>query len=520
MMDQAQSKQDEQYPLLKVEGGGGDSGYSQSPSTVVAPAWGVNCPPKQSWLSRWPELFSACWMTLILLGISFLVFYALGMSAYRRQPIIVMKCNETKPASDVYYYQIIQHGVCVPFALYSDYISTMATQYPSLRINIIFLLDDSLPANFHSSKHSRFINNLIPYASVSYKMRLEENNKREIRDFQSKHPNVNVSFMPLSKFMAKTPLKFKWRMIPPTYLPFYARVFSVWQNGGIGMDLTTFNDQFNNHRCIDRKVSAILTQHNDGIKPENYASSLQAIEREEENDILTAFYTIYQQILNETRSFLNRSLSFYPLTTESSVPKNIPLIRTHRDKRQVVKNPANENNSSVNFLNVTNKNDSIKNTSIIDLDSSKSKAITLATNITAKDNNKGIPPSGNQYASEINSSNIPQMVLFYDFSIISDGLGPSYLLPDVAIKSDIIEAPKNSAFTQFVKRTPPASRVLSIHPEGIFFAASSRLHPFLGHLLTSGCQRMHPKFVIQDVLLTQCSGSFKDDAYCNNIYIL
>lgn len=50
-----QIKRDEQYPLLKSDGGGGDGGVHQQPSpTLVTPSWGVTCAPKQSWIVRWP----------------------------------------------------------------------------------------------------------------------------------------------------------------------------------------------------------------------------------------------------------------------------------------------------------------------------------------------------------------------------------------------------------------------------------------------------------------------------------
>lgn len=50
-----QVKRDEQYPLLKVEGGGGDNNVQapSSPSTT-SPGWNVACSSKQSWCKRWP----------------------------------------------------------------------------------------------------------------------------------------------------------------------------------------------------------------------------------------------------------------------------------------------------------------------------------------------------------------------------------------------------------------------------------------------------------------------------------
>lgn len=50
-----QVKSDEQYPLLKVEGGGGDNNV-QAPSfpSTTSPGWNVACSSKQSWCKRWP----------------------------------------------------------------------------------------------------------------------------------------------------------------------------------------------------------------------------------------------------------------------------------------------------------------------------------------------------------------------------------------------------------------------------------------------------------------------------------
>lgn len=59
---------------------------------------------------HFPELMSACWMTMVLFGISFLVFYALGMGAYRRQQFVFVRCNSSRPASNVFYHHIMQRG--------------------------------------------------------------------------------------------------------------------------------------------------------------------------------------------------------------------------------------------------------------------------------------------------------------------------------------------------------------------------------------------------------------------------
>lgn len=48
---------DEQYPLLKVDGGAGDSVTRTQPTpSIVSSRWNVTCAngTKQSWCSRWP----------------------------------------------------------------------------------------------------------------------------------------------------------------------------------------------------------------------------------------------------------------------------------------------------------------------------------------------------------------------------------------------------------------------------------------------------------------------------------
>lgn len=53
VVDTPPQKSDEQYPLLKVESGGGDSGRAPA-QTAVAPGWNVTCSHKRAWYERWP----------------------------------------------------------------------------------------------------------------------------------------------------------------------------------------------------------------------------------------------------------------------------------------------------------------------------------------------------------------------------------------------------------------------------------------------------------------------------------
>ncbi|XP_075973187.1 uncharacterized protein LOC142974628 [Anticarsia gemmatalis] len=518
-----QTKRDEQYPLLKVDGGGGDGGAHVQPApTLVTPGWGVTCAPKQSWLVRWPEYISTCWMTIILLGISFLVFYALGMEAYRRQPVLLIKCNGSKPASDVFFHQILPRGSPAPIMLYSEYLSNMAYQYPLLHFHVYFLIDDSVQNAYRVSRHPRFINSLIPMplANTYPLYKLDENSRRDLAEFQRKFHNVNVTIMPLSKYMAMTPLKYKWRNIPLNYLTFYARVFSVWQYGGVGMELCTFNNYYNNRQHIDRRISAILKQHNDGIKIEDYTNALNKIDREEESELFSIFYGLIHSIFNETRTFFSNSFTMPQVIPENEpTTKNEPLIRLHRNKREVPTVGDKENDKSsifVDILNSTNATDLKKNEYLVgdtEVNVNVTNAmppvnLSFVSEPTTETNNKSeIRPE------PLNKTN-QHLVLFYDFSLFSDGAAPAFGMPEAFMRSDVNQVEGK------LKYGNTASSLLSLDSEGIFVAASSRLHPFLGHLISAGCQRMHPKFAIQDTILTQCSGTFKEDTYCNNIYLL
>lgn len=464
-------------------------------------------------------------MTLILLGISFLVFYALGMEAYRRQPVLLVKCNGSKPASNVFYHHIIPRGSSPSITLYSEYLSNMALQYPLLNFHVYILIDDSIQNSHRAPRHARFINALIPMPlSTSYTFfKLDDTSKREINEFQRKSHNINVTVMPLSKYMAMTPLRYKWRSIPIPYLSFYTRVFSVWQYGGVGLDLYTFNNYFHNRQDVDRRITIILKQHNDGIKPEEYTKALYKIDCEEESEkFFSLVYGLISSIFNETRTFFSKSFQFSRIAPEKDANyKTEPLIPTHRHKRDVSSASPNNNDTDFNSVSFVSSN----STNVTDLKNyeystslEKVDSLKISTALQGNDsfifNNINLEGSNR---SDTNKSDHPQLVLFYDFSVFSDGMGPPFITPDAFVSSNSNQPGKESKSVQNVNTV---SYLLSLDPEGFFIAASSRLHPFLGHLISAGCQRMHPKFAIQDTLFTQCSGLFKEDVYCNNIYLL
>ncbi|CAK1547212.1 unnamed protein product [Leptosia nina] len=509
---------DEQYPLLKVEDsdGGGDTKTRMPASpTVVTTSWSMNhsAPSlKQSWLDRWPEFMSACWMTLILLAISFLVFYALGMSAYRRQPVIVFKCNNSKPASDVYFHHIVSKGSYIPFAIFSEYLSTMASQYPYLRFNVYFLVDDSNLAQ--TGKRSRLFKRLVPAIPGTLNVIVEQSNKREIRDFQRRYQNVNVTIMPLSKYMGRTPLRYKWKNIPLMYLPFYARIFSVWQTGGIGMDLLTFNNMFNSRQNTNYKLNAILKQHNDGIETEKYVDILNSMDHDDENEIFSLFYNVVNHILNQTSSFFNLEAKSEFKTIEES-----PLIRTHRSKREIRENPKLDNYTP----NVTVNSSDVLKDSLLDT------TLTPHSNLTENGNETNILPApiensmANNNVSKFKPSKVPvdfpQVLILYDF-LITDDIVPSYPLPFASMSADQPAPMKITEFKKLSKRNKQMSNHLSVSSDGLFVAASMCYHPFLAQLLSTGCKRENPTIAIKDTLMSQCSTFLRDDVYCDNIHVL
>lgn len=490
-------------------------------------------------LLAFSEYVSTCWMTFILLVISFLVFYALGMEVYRRQAVLIVKCNTTKPASDVYYHHIVQRGSACPFMLYADYLASIATQYPELRFHVIFLMDDSLYATAYRGQRVKLLRNLMPRNQGYPFVKIGGiDGKRKIADFERRYQNVNVTIMTINKFMSRTPsMIYNWRVLPIPYIMFYARILSVWENGGVAMDLEHFNNNFYNRKCVDRRISAILKQHNDGIKVEEYTNALNKIDREEENEFFTIFYDLVHQLLNETRTFFTKSL-----TTADGVSQNEPLVRTNRNKRDVSTPNNDKNNKSEAIFNVYVENiNSTKETNFkkneyqllpnpnVNLDKLKLsindafKALQLNNSSIINELNKTEEINKSEINTKINKkSDSPQVVLFYDFSLFTDGSAPSYVLPKALPHADFRQTKKVSEYGKAGKSGNGEVHLLSIDSDGMFVAASSRLHPFLGHLISTGpsCQRVHPKFAIQDTLLTQCSGLFTEDSYCNNIYLL
>ncbi|XP_063362031.1 uncharacterized protein LOC134650993 [Cydia amplana] len=522
-----EAKKGEQCPLLKMEIGMPDA--VRQP-TVVPQNWSVTCVPKKSFLQQWPELISASGMTLVLLGMSFLLFSGLGMSVYRRQPLL-LKYDDGKPSSNVFLHHIVNKGCRLPLELYSQYLESMAVTYPNLRFNVFFLVDDAIRHPYYIPRHGRLTSRWFefPNKDVFHKHSC-------LKEFEKRYPNINITVMALNKYMAMTPLRFKWRAIPVSYLTFYARVFSVWQNGGIGMDLTTYNNQFSNNFRFDQRVNEILKNHNDGLPVTDYNVMLQAIDDEEENS-----FKCLKQILNDTLSMFNSFFSFgFPSQMELLPSNDTPITRTQRAKRNAVYNyydivtsESTAKNAAGNMLTDGMPNATMENVTINNLKENSFKDNSLkseifqitseSVNITSNETMIQVHQGPELELTSVGldkSNNIsegPQAVLFYDISIMSNKLGdfvlrepvwPAFMFSGSDPKSETVKDIVNNNNTKMAAQ-------LALGSDGLFIAATDKMHPFLGMLITAGFQRLRPEFAIQDTLITQCSGAYKNQAYCS-----
>ncbi|XP_073945368.1 uncharacterized protein isoform X1 [Choristoneura fumiferana] len=516
----------EQHPLLKVDTGAGDVATHQPSSPTVCREI------KKILLDRWPEVMTAYWMTLSLLGSAFLICFVLGTNGYKRPPLLIRN-NLSKLSGDIFCHHIIPRGGYLPFVFYTQFLSTMADEYRSMRINIIFLVDDSIRSI--EPRNMRCYNGWMGYSSRDA---FDESNKQDLLEFGKKHPNINITIGCLSKYMAMTPLRYKWRTMPLSYLSFYARIFTVWQNGGIGMDLAAFNNHFGNKLHFDRRINEILKNHNNGLVETDYNTLLSAIDKEEENCLIN----FSNQIFNETIKMFNKifSIPTAPAATEP-LPVNIPVIRTHRAKRQLSKDDDIEittrkqstdqsSQSSASDLKL-NGTENYKETTNLELNISTSGQVKTDKMISTLELQKHTAtqegtdlsvnviqePFKNDFTTGMNQSDTTdsenhQIVLVYDLALMTDNLGPLKLPPAVS------NTKYASNGTDHVNKTKTEAR-LALHSDGIFVAASEKMHPFLGMLLTASFSRLRPELVIQDTLYTQCTGVYRYETYCN-VYLI
>ncbi|KAL4713246.1 hypothetical protein ACJJTC_013176 [Scirpophaga incertulas] len=504
-------KNDEQYPLLKVDGGG--DGRPPLPNTN---GWNVAVPTpaKKSCLNRLPELLSAYWMTGILLCIFLLILFGLGLGALRRRPLILLPCNDSLSAKEVHYHQIIPSSSAVPLSLYSEYLSYVASVYSSLRFNVNFLVDDTLQNSIHKNEKHRNVGKLFSFWTNKQEQ-LDENIQNKLESFRLKYENINITVIQLSKFMAQTPLRYKWKTIPKPYLSFYARVFTVWQRGGIGMDLHIFNKQFRYRQLPNRRIEAILKQHNKGITNDEYETALKKIDKDEQADI---FELIHQII-------------YFPFTLnlfENSIISNNPQVssKQQRNTRNAVingnpKTGSNQDNKIESTLFDNNIDNTTNLTKInIILPNNQNINIQNISSINKNETNNNKNNTFNMSTPQKNVSETPQILLFDFYSLFYDNIGPSYMLQGPSLYDTWTTLQNKDNVKTVFNETKKLPYYLSLNLDGSFIATSLKHHPLLTYIISSGCQRISPTIAIQDAIIAQCSTYYKDDVYCSNIYII
>lgn len=503
------------------------------------------------------------------------------MIAFKHQTYIVLKCNnDSKPATDVFYHHVIPRGTLVPFMIYSEYLGAIAVQYPNLRINVYFLIDDSLP-NSISLKRSKY-DRLYAYHSNKF---YEEFNKREIREFHKRYPNVNTTVMLLSKYMAQTPLKYLWRSVPMSFIPFYARVYSVWQYGGIAMDLPVSYTQFMTQK-FDSRFADILRLHNDGVKPEEFDEILNKVNEDEwlfamVNSLLSNFMQETKAVIskimscsirafnvtkeNETETFTvgmtpeasNSDLNNLKSKISNDHIISLPKFTTLVNKDESVDNSTDGNlistldivlgnrdvnvniNNSVDDDNATNSGKqnlyqvipSAINITTIKMKTAISTALDTednATEINIKPNHaKNL---SDEYSDVITFKSWKEMVRKQKPSAIFNKTEQSQfvLVYDILLSPNTFNIPKKEkdqvADSDHVMKSKfvakPEQRIF-VDAEGGFISATSRFHPFLYHILNAGCKRLPPKIAIREALFMECAANyFQDKIYCNSIYVI
>ncbi|CAG5050530.1 unnamed protein product [Parnassius apollo] len=324
----------------------------------------------------------------------------------------------------------------------------------------------------------------------------------------------------------------------------------VWQNGGIAMDLTSYNNMFNMHKYQDRRISAILKQHNDGIDHEKYVNILKKTYQEDETEFGIMLSLV--NILSETYSFLNRTLWYADdyanrnLTLDKHLtsvlrnkPHNLERYETNEsgllkgvvglkntlhsnivlNKTNTEANRADTNFTSIVNYSTNNYNDSPKtnisnnnNKLTMHETSEIDKSFTL-TNVTKQP----IAEAKKDFNSSYLQFDIPHSVLSYDVLVLHN-MGPIQYLPNSNTQTGF-SVEKNSEKTNVAERSQGNLPVLSMSSDGTFVAVSVPQHPLLENLILFECQ-INPAVAIEKALISQCSGFFGIDLYCNNIFIL
>lgn len=446
----------------------------------------------------------------------------MGMAVARRQAMMVhyLKEHEARqlrshdPQREVFYHHVIERGTPIPFQKYSDYLRQMATTYQNLKFNVIFFTDDSIQSAMKWSRHSKFMNKLLP-SSVLY--RKDKSIKREICNFLRKYNNVNITITSLVKYMSTTPLRYKLNHVSLPYIIFYARVYTIWQYGGVALDLPNSNEKFMNEKQLHDVATTTFRNFNDGLK-----QSLEVPSRNKENEF-DIFFSCWDFVMNEawneTRNFFNNSLSWPPMLLSADDKHS----RVHRNKREISEvNDIQVHNTSISTslpINDTNQvsgnfNNSEKSTESIPV--SDMWLVNTNTTGTSFHPNKTTIQEYNISSYETTSIKndstkyieMPHIKFFYDVLLISDAMSPAYGGFDTQPYNINLEPDKNSE--GFPKQ-------LLIDSKGRFIAAYSHFHPFLSHLMSMAYRHDSPRNCIEEGILTHCSDFYHRDSYCSTI---
>ncbi|GBP34024.1 hypothetical protein EVAR_94035_1 [Eumeta japonica] len=521
------AKRCEHDPLLRVCGGDG-----RPPSVVTAS-------PKRSVFDRWPEIMSACWMTVVLLCICFLTLYVLGAVLTKRQGLVVQYVKEREPRhqlgdcnKNVYYHYVVERGMTVDFIRFSSYLAKMAMLYRNLRFNVIFLTADPVRKISLRPKPSRFTQLLAPTLVSSSNPKMDEENAQELRTFLAVHRNVNVTIVPIGKHMASTPLKDKWRGSPSTWIAFYARVASVWRYGGIGVDLATANAEYLTQSRPDARKMAVFTEHNDG----NYDHFHVDTARD-----------MFQRVQNEDLPILLYLFKFMFELFDQSIPlfdtnNSIAIIdKNDYEKKNVVsKTPVNKA-SIESGVKISDKKRESNDTIIKHVYKTRSNhsdtpllvKSSMNVGLGVEDVKNSTPGATVDEAKEISTlgvskrQNRPRFVpggdyemlppiYLYRFSLSSNEAGDSH-----GSKTNQRCHARDYRYTEINKRKVDHRKcALTLDLNGNFVSSLSRLHPLLGHIIYANYRPTSPRFAIEDALMAHCSTSDSYNNYCKYISLM
>lgn len=449
----------EQYPLLKVTGGLGDNPKAAHDAAV---AYSQRRPQKL----RWPEKISTCWMSLILLGICVLTLYTVGVALTRRQAaiaqrILLVPASTFKPNSEVYFVQIIENKCQLPIKGQETYFKHMASSYPNLAFNVIYLVDDTRNPFFYFPKHERFYNYMLIQNRINHKYIFDE------------MPNIKISIMSLNKYLSSS-LRFKWNTIPRYLATLYARIYTVWQYGGISMDFNYYYNKFIKNEDMGYEIKNILNQFNNGLI---VRKDINSIEPMLNSDSLASLF-------DQVFAVIDYSFSWY---SNGAMNNSIGNILPNTKKSNV--NKLNENLTEVTTTKIekmTNETLSMNETKNLN---EESPFIKNATNITSIDNNK--------------VKHHKSRTLFY----VIDPIEPvySYLFSKTQVK--------NENYGDLRKK-------VLIDTNATFIASYSKNNPFLRHLLSLNAYEYVRKNFIQDEAFLRCSNIFTRNNNCDVIFYI